>query len=137
VGVFIGFRFNVALIGRMTGAQAVTQADNPKLYRMLENLCISRGMKTPKLAILESDALNAFASGVDDRQFTVTVTTGLLAALDDKEVEAVLAHELTHIRNGDVRLMIIAVVIAGVVSLVGEIVFRAFRRATTGRAARW
>ncbi len=126
--VFIGFRFNVALIGRMTGARAVSQADNPKLYRMLENLCISRGMKTPKLAILQSDALNAFASGVNDRQFTVTVTTGLLAALDDKEVEAVLAHELTHIRNGDVRLMIIAVVIAGVVSLVGEIVFRAFLR---------
>jgi heat shock protein HtpX len=126
--VLIGYRFNVALIGKMTGSEPVSQADNPKLHRMLENLCISRGMPTPKLAILQSDALNAFASGVNEKQFTVTVTTGLLNTLDDKEVEAVLAHELTHIRNGDVRLMIIAVVISGVISLVGELVFRAFLR---------
>lgn len=124
--VFIGFRFNVALIDSMTGARALTAADNPKLHRMLENLCISRGMPTPKLAILQSDALNAFASGVNDKQFTVTVTTGLVSNLDDREIEAVLAHELTHIRNGDVRMMIIAVVIAGVISLVGELVFRMF-----------
>lgn len=126
--VFVGFRFNVALIGRMTGSQPINPADDPKLHRMLENLCISRGMSTPKLAILESEALNAFASGVNERQFTVTVTRGLLNHLDDREVEAVLAHELTHIRNGDVRLMVIAVVISGVVSLVGELVFRAFLR---------
>jgi heat shock protein HtpX len=78
----------------------------------------------PKLAIVESEALNAFASGVNDKQFTVTVTRGLLDQLDDAEVEAVLAHELTHIRNGDVKLMVIAVVIAGVISFVGEIIFR-------------
>ena len=126
IWVFLGYRFNVALVGAMTGAQGIARTDNPKLYKMLENLCISRGMTVPKLAIVESDALNAFASGVNDKQFTVTVTTGLLANLNDAEIEAVLAHELTHIRNGDVRLMIIAVVIAGVLSLVGEIVFRMF-----------
>lgn len=126
--VFIGFRINVGLIGAVSGAKGLSREDNPKLYRMLENLCISRGMPTPKLAILQSDALNAFASGVNEKQFTVTVTTGLLNSLDDQEVEAVLAHELTHIRNGDVRLMIIAVVISGVISLVGELVFRAFLR---------
>jgi len=128
VWVLIGYRFNVALIDRMTGAAPVTRAEQPQLYRMLENLCISRGMPTPKLAVLESEALNAYASGVNDKQFTVTVTTGLLNNLDDKEVEAVLAHELTHIRNGDVKLMIIAVVITGVISLAGELVFRAFLR---------
>ncbi|MGU9979033.1 M48 family metallopeptidase [Phreatobacter sp. HK31-P] len=126
--VLIGYRFNVALIGKMTGSEPLSQDKHPKLHRMLENLCISRGMPTPKLAILQSDALNAFASGVNEKQFTVTVTTGLLNNLDDKEIEAVLAHELTHIRNGDVRLMIIAVVISGVISLVGELVFRAFLR---------
>lgn len=124
--VFIGFKVNVGLIGLMTGARAVAAADNPKLHRILENLCISRGIPTPRLAILPSEALNAFASGVNDKQFTVTVTTGLIEALDDGEIEAVLAHELTHIRNGDVRLMIIAVVIAGIISLVGELVFRVF-----------
>ncbi|MGO4405938.1 M48 family metallopeptidase [Bosea sp. RAF48] len=126
--IFVGFRINVALIGAVTGARGITQADNPKLYRMLENLCISRGLSMPRLAIMESDALNAFASGVNDKQFTVTVTSGLLAQLNDAEVEAVLAHELTHIRNGDVRLMVVAVVIAGVVSFIGEIVFRGFGR---------
>lgn len=124
--VFIGFRFNVAMIDAMAGSHPVSQAENPKLYRLLENLCIARGIPMPKLAILETDALNAFASGVNEKQFTVTVTTGLMNALNDQELEGVLAHELTHIRNGDVRLMIIAVVIAGVISLVGEIVFRNF-----------
>jgi heat shock protein HtpX len=126
--VFIGFRMNVALIGAVTGAKGVAREDNPKLYRMLENLCISRGLTVPKLAIVESEALNAFASGVNDKQFTVSVTSGLLAQLNDAEVEAVLAHELTHIRNGDVRLMVIAVVIAGVISFIGEMVFRGFGR---------
>ncbi len=110
---------------------------------MLENLCISRGLTMPKLAIVQSDALNAFASGVGDKQFTVTVTLGPAGfARTTTEVEAVLAHELTHIRNGDVRLMVIAVVIAGVISFVGEIVFRNFGRVRissddTRRAAAW
>lgn len=126
--VFIGFKVNVGLIGAVTGAKGVTREQNPKLYRMLENLCISRGLTVPKLSIVESEALNAFASGVNDRQFTVTVTTGLIQTLTDDEIEAVLAHELTHIRNGDVRMMIIAVVIAGVISLIGEIIFRSMGR---------
>lgn len=126
--VFIGFRINVGLIGAISGAKGISRSDDPKLYRMLENLCISRGMTVPKLAIVESEALNAFASGVNDKQFTVTVTSGLIQQLDDAELEAVLAHELTHIRNGDVRLMVIAIVIAGVISLVGELMFRGFGR---------
>ncbi|KFC75600.1 Protease HtpX-like protein precursor [Bosea sp. LC85] len=126
--VFIGFKVNVGLIGAVTGASGVTREQNPKLYRMLENLCISRGLTVPKLSIVESEALNAFASGVNDKQFTVTVTTGLIQTLTDDEIEAVLAHELTHIRNGDVRMMIIAVVIAGVISLIGEIIFRSIGR---------
>jgi heat shock protein HtpX len=122
--VLIGFKVNVGLIEAVSGAEGVTREQNPKLYRMLENLCISRGMVTPKLAIIQSDALNAFASGVSDRQFTVTLTTGLIEQLNDAEIEAVIAHELTHIRNGDVRLMVIAIVIAGIISFVGEVLFR-------------
>lgn len=122
--VFIGFQINVKLIEAVSGAEGVTREAQPKLYRMLENLCISRGMVTPKLAIIQSDALNAFASGVNEKQFTVTLTTGLIEQLNDAEIEAVIAHELTHIRNGDVRLMVIAVVIAGIISFVGEVLFR-------------
>jgi heat shock protein HtpX len=80
----------------------------------------------PKLKIMESPALNAFATGLNPRQYSITVTTGLLNALNDKEIEAVLGHELTHIKNGDVQLMVVAVIIAGVVGFFGELFFRLF-----------
>ena len=75
---------------------------------------------------MDSGALNAFATGLNQRQYAVTVTTGLLNALNDQEIEAVLGHELTHIRNGDVQLMVVAVIIAGVIGFFGEMVFRVF-----------
>ncbi len=125
--IFIGYRINVAIIGAVTGAKGLERGEAPKLYEALENLCISRGITTPRLMIIEDQALNAFASGVNDKQFTVTVTRGLIENLSEAEVEAVLAHELTHIRNGDVKLMVIAVVIAGVLSFLSEIAFRGVR----------
>jgi heat shock protein HtpX len=125
--VFIGYRINVALIGAATRAKGLERSDAPRLYELLENLCISRGLKVPRLMIIEDPALNAFASGVNDSQFTVTVTRGLLEHLSEAEIEAVLAHELTHIRNGDVKLMVVAVVIAGVLSFLSELAFRSVR----------
>jgi heat shock protein HtpX len=125
--IFVGYQINVAIIGAVTGARGLERAQAPKLYGMLENLCISRGITMPNLMIIEDQALNAFASGVKDSQFTVTVTRGLLDHLDDAEIEAVLAHELTHIRNGDVKLMVVAVVIAGVLSFLSEVAFRNMR----------
>ena len=127
IWVAIGFGINTSLIAWATGATTVTRESHPVLYRLTENLCISRGMKVPKLAIIETDALNAFASGVNEAQYTVTVTRGLLDALSEAELEAVIAHELTHIRNGDVKLMIVAVLIAGVVSFFGEMIVRGQR----------
>jgi heat shock protein HtpX len=78
----------------------------------------------PRLKIMQTEARNAFATGLNQKQYAITVTTGLIQALDDAELEAVLGHELTHIRNGDVRLLVIAVVIAGVISFFAELVFR-------------
>ncbi len=124
VWILIAYRFHQAMIDAITGGQEVTRQDEPRLYNLLENLCISRGITMPKLKVMESDALNAFATGLNEKQYSITVTTGLLARFDDPEVEAVLGHELTHIRNGDVRLLIIAVIIAGVISFFAEIVFR-------------
>jgi len=114
------------MIDAMTDAQEVTRADEPRLYNLLENLCISRGIPVPKLKIADDDALNAFATGLNQKQYAITVTRGLLGKLNDRELEAVLGHELTHIRNGDVRMLVIAVVIAGVISFFGEMVFRIF-----------
>lgn len=121
---FIGYQFHQRIIDASTGAKDVERDQEPRLYNLLENLCISRGIPMPKLQIIETDVMNAYASGMHEKQYKIAVTRGLMNALDDAELEAVLAHELTHIRNGDVRLMVVAVVIAGVVTFVGEMFFR-------------
>jgi heat shock protein HtpX len=122
----VAYFFHQSIIDGVTGGEEVTRQQAPRLYNLLENLCISRGIAMPKLKLMDTDALNAFATGLNRRQYSVTVTTGLLHALDDAEIEAVLGHELTHIRNGDVQLMVIAVVIAGVVGFFAELFFRSF-----------
>jgi heat shock protein HtpX len=124
--IVIAYFFHQSMIDAVTGGHDVTRQEEPRLYNLLENLCISRGITMPKLKIMESPALNAFATGLNPRQYSITVTTGLLNALDDKEIEAVLGHELTHIKNGDVQLMVVAVIIAGVVGFFGELFFRLF-----------
>jgi heat shock protein HtpX len=124
--IAIAYFFHQSIIDAVTGGEDVTRRQAPRLYNLLENLCISRGIPMPKLKIVESDALNAYATGLNRRQYAVTVTSGLLNALNDQEIEAVLGHELTHIRNGDVQMMVIAVIIAGVVGFFAELVFRSF-----------
>jgi heat shock protein HtpX len=126
VWIAIAYKFHQQLIDAVSGAQPVTRQEEPRLYNLLENLCISRGITMPTLRIADDDALNAFATGLNQKQYSITVTRGLIGALNDKEIEAVLGHELTHIRNGDVRMLVIAVVIAGVISFFGEVVFRIF-----------
>src|SRR5205085_334705 len=102
---------------------------------------ISRGLTMPTLRLIEDDALNAFATGLNEKQYSITVTSGLAAQLNDAEIESVLGHELTHIRNGDVRMLVIAVVIAGVLSFFAELVFRmvfqsgfSWRRSSSSRS---
>jgi heat shock protein HtpX len=124
--ILIAYWFHQTLIDAVTGGYEVTRRDQPRLWNLLENLCISRGITMPKLKLMDSPALNAFATGLNQRQYAVTVTQGLLDRLDDAELEGVLGHELTHIRNGDVRLMVIALVIAGVISFFAELVVRLF-----------
>lgn len=120
----IAYAFYQGIIDAATGARKVERSAEPKLYNLLENLCISRGLTMPALRIMETDALNAFATGLHEGQYSITVTRGLMQTLNDEELQAVLAHELTHIRNRDVRLLVIAVVFVGIFSFVGEIVFR-------------
>src|SRR5438270_11329841 len=138
--IVIAYFFHQSIVDAVTGGEDVTRLQQPRLYNLLENLCISRGIPMPKLKVMESDALNAFATGLNRRQYSVTVTTGLLRALNDQEIEAVLGHELTHIRNGDVQLMVIAVVIAGVVGFFAELFFRTFSDLewnSTGGGSSW
>jgi heat shock protein HtpX len=123
----IAYFFYQGIIDAATGAKKVERREEPKLYNLLENLCISRGETMPALRIMETGALNAFATGLHKGQYSTTVTRGLMNTLSDEELEAVLAHELTHIRNADVRLLIIAVVFVGIFSFVGEMAFRSMR----------
>ncbi len=124
IWIVVAYFFHQKLIDAVTGGREVTRMEEPRLYNLLENLCISRGITMPKLKVMDDDSLNAFATGLNDKQYSVTVTSGLIAALDDAELEAVLGHELTHIRNGDVRMMVIAVIIAGVIGFFAELIFR-------------
>jgi len=106
-----------SILDWVTEAHPVTRKDEPRLWNLLENLAIARGMRMPRLAVIETAQRNAFAAGLSREQGSVTVTRGLIDALDDRELAAVLAHELTHIRNGDARLGLIAAVFVGVISL--------------------
>src|SRR5471032_2027094 len=126
IWILIAYKFHQRMIDAVTGAHEVSRTEEPRLYNLLVNLCISRGITMPKLRVADDDALNAFATGLNEKQYSITVTRGLINALNDREIEAVLGHELTHIRNGDVRMLVIAVVIAGVISFFGEMVFRLF-----------
>lgn len=120
----IAYFAHQAIIDAATGARKVTRRDAPKLYNLLENLCISRGIPMPSLRVIDTDALNAFASGLHPGRASVTVTSGLVDTLEEDELEAVLAHELTHIRNGDVRLLVVATVFVGIFSVLGELSWR-------------
>src|SRR6476469_7136071 len=88
--ILIAYRFHQTMIDAVTGGREVTRQEQPRLYNLLENLCISRGLPMPRLKVMDSAALNAFAAGLNQKQYSITVTTGLLAQLSDPEIEAVL-----------------------------------------------
>jgi heat shock protein HtpX len=134
--IWFAWVFNQKIIALAVPTHSLERSDAPALYDMVETLCISRGMSVPRLAVLESAAPNAFASGVNDKQYTITFTRGLLDLLDPAELEAVAAHELTHIRNEDVRMMVVAMIIAGVVSFFCELLFRVVGRRGGFRSSR-
>jgi len=122
----IAFLFHQSMIDYATGSEGVSRKEAPRLYNLLENLCISRGIPIPTLKIIDDEALNAFASGIRDGHYSVSVTRGLLARLNDAELEAVLGHELTHIRNRDTQVMVVATIFAGIFAFVGDLMFRSW-----------
>ena len=136
VWVLIGYFFNDAIIHMATGAKPVTREQSPQLYNILENLCISRGLKVPRLYVIDTDAMNAYASGIDEKSYAITVTSGLLKQLNKDEVEAVIGHELTHIMDRDCRLLIVTIVFTGMISFLAQMLWRSLRIASLGRVSR-
>lgn len=114
----------------VTGAQQIEKADNPRLYRIVENLSITTGMPMPKVYIIQDDAPNAFATGRDPQHASVAVTTGLLDIMDDSELEGVMAHELGHIQNYDIR---VSMIVFGLVVAIGFLADGFLRMAFYGR----
>ncbi len=118
---------HTSMVRRLSHSHPVTRAEEPELYNLLENLCISQGVPMPRLEIIESHARNAFASGIGRKSYSITVTRGLLNSLTRDEVEAVLAHELTHILNRDVRLLIVSIIFTGMIGILMQIVWSFLR----------
>ena len=121
---FISYFFHTQMIQMATHAHPLERRDNKRIYNLTENLCMSVGMPMPKLYIIESEALNAFASGINEKTFAITLTRGIINALNDEELEGVIAHELTHIRNRDVRLLIVTIVFVGIFATIANVAFR-------------
>lgn len=129
----VSFLFNVRLVAMMAGSRPVTRKEEPELYNLLENLCISRGIPTPHLQVIETHARNAFASGLTRDTYTITVTRGLIQSLTRDEIEAVLGHELTHIINKDVLLLMVCVVFTGMLGFASQMAWRSLRYAGRSR----
>jgi heat shock protein HtpX len=137
IGVMIWFIvawFNhSSMINAATGSKPLARSENKRVYNLVENLCISTGMSLPKINIIEDDSLNAFASGINSKTFSVSLSSGIIEKLNDEELESVIAHELTHIKNRDVRLLIISIVFVGIFAFISEMIFRSMQFGRIGK----
>ena len=137
IGVVIWFMIayfaNTAIIRSATGARTLERKENMRVYNLVENLCMSQGMTMPKVNIIEDDSLNAYASGINNRTYTVALSRGIINKLNDDELETVIAHELAHIRNRDVRLLIVSIVFVGIFSMITQVAFRSLLYSGRGR----
>ena len=126
VGIWFAIAYfaNSSMVRHAVNSRPLSRRENPRVYNIVENLCMSCGMQMPKVNVVDDPQLNAFASGIDNKSYAVTVTTGLLDLLDDEELKGVIAHELTHIRNRDTRLLITSIIFVGIISTVMSLTVR-------------
>jgi heat shock protein HtpX len=137
VGIIIWFLIawfsHTSIIDSATNSRPLERKENKRVYNLVENLCISAGMKMPKINVINDESLNAFASGINENTYSVSLSKGIIDKLKDDELEAVIAHELSHIRNRDVRLLIISIVFVGIFGFITEMLFRSLRLGRIGR----
>ncbi len=143
VFIWLGIRWLVSFFLQkdimfwLSGAKPITRKENPELYNIVENLCISKGLPMPKIAIMQEPWMNAFATWWKKDDSWVAFTSGLIQNLDKKEIEAVAGHELTHLINKDSLLMYVAYVFVGVVSLVGQYILRIGYSGSSSKKTSW
>ena len=131
----IAYFINTAMIQSATQAAPLERKDNKRVYNLVENLCMANGMDMPKVNVIEDQSLNAFASGINKNSYTVTLTRGILNKLDDQELEGVIAHELTHIRNRDVRLLVVSIIFVGIFTMIAQMAARMAFWGSAGRSS--
>jgi heat shock protein HtpX len=137
IGVFVWFIIawfsHTSMINKATDSKPLERNENKRVYNLVENLCISTGMTTPKINIIGDDSLNAFASGINQNTYSISLSRGIIDKLNDEELETVIAHELTHIRNRDVRLLIVSIIFVGIFAFISQAIFRTLQFGGGGR----
>ena len=126
VGVWFAIAYfaNASMVSRAVRSRPLERRENPRVYNIVENLCMTCNMEMPAINIVNDQQLNAFASGINSKSYAVTLTTGMLDLLDDDELAGVIGHELTHIRNRDTRLLITSIIFVGIISTVMSLIVR-------------
>jgi heat shock protein HtpX len=128
----IAFLFQKQMILSVTGSKPLERTEHKRVYNLVENLCIAKGMKMPKIYIIHDESLNAFASGINQSTFSLSLSEGIIYKLKDDELENVIAHELSHIINRDVRLLVVSIIFVGIFSFLAELALRNIRHIRVG-----
>jgi len=123
----IAWAGHAGMIRMATHSKLLERKENKRVYNLVENLCIQQGMKTPFIYVIDDDSLNAFASGINSKTFSISLSKGIIDKLNDEELEGVIAHELSHIRNRDVRLLVVSIIFVGIFAFLAEMAFRSLR----------
>ncbi|MCL2436360.1 MAG: M48 family metalloprotease, partial [Lentimicrobiaceae bacterium] len=131
----IAYFINTMMIQNATQAVPLERKENKRIYNLVENLCMANGMDMPKVNVIEDSSLNAFASGINKNTYTVTLTRGIINKLDDQELEGVIAHELCHIRNRDVRLLVVSIIFVGIFTMIAQMAARMAFWGSAGRSS--
>lgn len=120
----IAYFSHTSMINSAAHSHSLARKDNKRVYNLTENLCMANGMQMPKLNVIEDSSINAFASGINKKTYTVTLSRGAIDKLNDEELEGVIAHELTHIRNRDVRVLVVSIIFVGIFAFLSNIMVR-------------
>ena len=133
VWFLVAWAGHAAIIRLATGAKPLERMENKRIYNLVENLCIQKGMTMPAIYVIDDESLNAFASGISEKTYAITLSKGIIEKLDDEELEGVIAHELTHIRNRDTRLLIISIIFVGIFAFLAQMAMRSLRFGGRGK----
>lgn len=132
VWFMVAWLFHSSIIRMATASRPLERMENKRVYNLVENLCIANGMPVPAINIIEDDSLNAFASGINEKSYAISLSRGIINYLNDEELEGVIAHELTHIRNKDVRMLMVSIIFVGIFSFIANMLFRGIRFGNLG-----